>query len=121
MYPRGYKDKFKDVPRDPANPNEIEVTITKFTKSCYDREQKKNVHISDGKPIKRNQPEDKDQADTKSSKKQKSKKGNNNKNKGRKDDPASYLSSSWLQKHSPSQVGELLLSTTATVLIIALN
>ena len=79
MYPRGFKDNFKDVPCCPAGPTETEVTITRFMKSCYDREQKTGVRISDGKPIKRNQPEDKEHVHTKSFKNQKSKKGNNNK------------------------------------------
>ena len=46
MYCRGFKDKFRDVPRDPADPNETLVTITKFMKSCYDREQKTGVRLS---------------------------------------------------------------------------
>ena len=33
MFPRGFKDKFKDVPRDPADPNETVVTITRFMKA----------------------------------------------------------------------------------------
>ena len=79
MYPRGFQDKFRDVLRDQADPSETLVTITRFTKGCYDREQKTGVRISDGKPIKRNQPEDKEHVHTKSFKNQKSKKGNNNK------------------------------------------
>ena len=55
------------------------MTITRFMKRCYDREQKTGVRLSDGKPIKSKQPDDKEQAYTKSSKKQKSKKGNDSK------------------------------------------
>ena len=81
MYPQGFKDKFRDVPRDPEDHNETLVTITRFMKSCYDKEQKTGVRLSDGKSIKRNKSEDMEQADTKPSEKQKSKKGNNNEDK----------------------------------------
>ena len=33
IYPRGFKDKIRDVPHDPADPNETLVTITRFMKS----------------------------------------------------------------------------------------
>ena len=102
MSPRGHHGKFKDVPQNPADPNETLVTITRFMKNRHDREQKTGTRISDGKYTKMNKPEDKKQTKIKSSKKPKAKKGNGNKDKN-KVDPA--ICRCWGCKRPSSQVG----------------
>ena len=53
LYPKGLRDRWKAVPRDINDKKEHLITITRFTKMCYELEKKSGKRVSDGQALKR--------------------------------------------------------------------
>jgi len=53
IHPKGWREKFKAVPRDIADGVEDLVSVTRYMRMCYDSEQKSGKRVSDGAVIKR--------------------------------------------------------------------
>ena len=106
IHPKGYREKFRAVPRNVQDETEDLISITRFMKMCWDSEQKTGKRVSDNQPLKRG---NKGQGeDEKVPALVKRTKGNKTKDSNKTKGDERCVSPPWLQGCPPALVEELL-------------